>query len=743
MPVRSLDVGEGPVLVEARDLLGFIRDIPLFRMHSEQERGDVLRSAELRRYRSGELVFEQGDPGDRFYVVYSGRVRILIRGGGEERKEVNLGVIAAGGHFGETALITGEPRNAAARAVEDSVLLALDRESFHRVLLATQEQRDTFERFIRSTSIHRFLGSCTDLASVPAQELKQLVLAFQPGSFKAGETVFRQGEAGDRFYLVERGKAKVVRTEGGEQRVLAFLHQGDFFGEKALIEERPRHADVVCLTDLQVYSLSHEAFDSLLRGTPRLRKVIEDRIRSYSSEAAPPIAYQERVKQEMAGDRSMQVEEQPAEVGPAAAKPDGPHPSWRRRLRFPFIEQYDEMTCGTTCLMMIARYYGKEFSSARLRDLASVDQTGASLANLQFAAEQVGFATRALRLTYESLRSVHHPCIIHWRGYHYVVVYKVDARHAWIADPGLGLRKLSREEVCQNWHGIAMVLEPGPALARQKDERASLRGFLSYVKPYRAILAEIFLASVLLNLLGLASPVFTQVVVDNVLGRDNPSVLNMMLVGMLLVLLFRVLVSGARAYLIAHTSLRMDLRMLSVFYRHMLALPLGYYKVRRIGDFISRFTDNSKIREFLANTALSLVLDSVMIAVCLGLMFWYSAQMTLLALLLVPAVVIITAVFTPLLRRLNIDSLAAGAESGSELIESIAGIDTVKAMGLEHRSRRRWEDKFTKALNLELRLSRTTIVYEGLGELVGTLAPTLLLWVGAYKVMQGALTSAS
>jgi ATP-binding cassette subfamily B protein len=122
------------------------------------------------------------------------------------------------------------------------------------------------------------------------------------------------------------------------------------------------------------------------------------------------------------------------------------------------------------------------------------------------------------------------------------------------------------------------------------------------------------------------------------------------------------------------------------------------------------------------------------------MMFYYDVRMTLLALLLVPAVVLITAVFTPLVRRLTMESLTAGAESGSELIEAISGIDTVKAMGLEQRARRRWEDKFTRALNLELRLSRTTIFYEGCGELVGSLAPTLLLWVGARQVLQGALS---
>ncbi len=725
---------------EINNLLGFVRQIPLFRMHSESELEELLKLVEMRRLRSGELVFQQGDRGEHFYIVYSGRVRILIRNA--ERKEVNLGVVTAGGHFGETALITDEPRNAVARAVEESVLLVMAKATFFRYLLATQEHRDYFDRFIRSSSIHRFLGTCTDLAAVPAQELRSLVLSFQPESFAAGQLVFRQGEPAEKFYLIEHGKVRVVRTDNGQPKLLNFLHDGDFFGEKALVENRDRHADIICLTDCKLFSLTREKFAAIFQTSSRLRQVIEDRIRSYGNDT-PPIVYHETIKQEMAADKQTSFHEclTPESHVPSTRSVAVRQASFfRRHLRFPFIEQYDEMSCGPTCLMMIARYYGKNFSSARIRELASVDQTGASLADLAFAAEQVGFATRVLKLTYETLQTVHHPCIIHWRGFHFVIVYKTNAKYAWIADPGLGLRKISRQEVCENWKGITLVLEPGPELERQKDDRVSARHFVQYITPHKRILLEVFFASVLLNLLGLASPIFTQNVVDNVLGHNNPSLLNLMLVGMILVLVFRVLINSLRAYLIAHTSIRIDLRMLTVFYRHMLALPLGYFKARRIGDFISRFADNGKVREFLADTALSMVLDCIMILVYLALMFYYNVQMTLLALLLVPVVIVITAVFTPLLRRLTIDYLTAASESESDLIESIAGIDTVKAMGLEHRERTRWEDKFTKSLNIELRLTKTTIAYEALGDFAGTFSTTLILWVGAYKVMQGDLS---
>lgn len=728
--------------MEIESLSRFIKQNPLFSTCPERDITALLDHAGLESISAGNLVFNQGDLADKFYLVYSGRIRILLKS--ENRREINLGVMKKGDHFGETALVTGDTRDAAARAVEDSVLLSINKDLFNRHLLSNPSQKEYFDQSIHSASIHRFMKSCTGLSVVPAERLRKLALSAKREFFQKDAAVFRQGTEPDKFYLIERGKVKVVRREDDGQETTDCFHQGDLFGEQALMDRTVRYADAICLTDCHLFSFSKEAFESLLGTCPKLRNVFENRMRSYGT-VKSPTPYQELIKQESAAQKEIKDKEETSKEQKVPVKEKKEQSQkrasfYRQHIRFPFIRQHDELTCGTTCLMMIGKYYGKNFASNRLRELAHVDLSGVSLANMASAAEQLGFTTRARKLDYDTLMSALQPCIVHWQGNHYIVVFRINAKHVWVADPALGLRKYNRKYFLDNWNGITLTLEPTPKFETEVEDRSSFRNFIQFITPYKLILFEIFLASLLLNVFGLATPIFTQNVIDKVLGHHNTSMLNIMLIGMMLVLIFRILVSIVRQYLIVHTSMKIDLSMLVAFYKHLLALPLGYFKVRKIGDFMARFGENEKIRNFLTNTALTLVLDTILTAVYISMMFYYNVQLAGLTLLFVPVFVGITLVFTPILKRLNIDSFAAHAESKSKLIESINAIDTVKAMNAEHQTRWTWEDKFVKSLNVDFRLSNTVIYFNSLADFVGTLSSTFILWFGAHKVMQGALS---
>jgi ATP-binding cassette subfamily B protein len=716
--------------------------VPLFSIYEDKVLADLMQVAQLKSVSAGELVFDQDDVGDSFYIVYSGKIRILKKN--EQGKEINLGVSTRGDHFGETALITENPRNAAARAVEDSILISIDKSSFNDYLFVRPESREYFDKFIRYTSINHFLRTCTNLAVVPPRDLQELLRKFESEFYKEGDVVFRQGAESDKFYLIESGKVKVVVWDENKQEIVNFLREGDFFGEKALVEDTRRTADVICLTDCHLFSLKKEDFSQLVIKSPKMRKVIEDRINSYLTKS-PPIPYKEMIKQELAALKDIKVKKDISkeDITPSKKKKTffkGFSSFYRQHVSFPFVKQHDQMTCGTTCIMMIARYYGKHFSSSRLRELAHVDLSGSSMANLASAAEQLGFSTRGMKLTYDDLMSVELPCIIHWQGYHYIAVYKIDKQNIWIADPAVGLRKYKKDYFVENWNGITLTLEPGPEFEQQEEDKSSFRNFLPFIRPYKLILFEIFIASLILNVFGLATPIFTQNVVDKVLIHRNTSMLNILLIGMLIVLVFRVLTMIIRQYLIIHTSMKIDLRMLVFFYKHMLALPLGYFKVRKIGDFITRFGENMKIRNFLTNTALTIVLDTILIVVYLSLMFYYNIQMTMLVLFFIPVFIVMTMVFTPILKRLNIDSFSARAESESHLIESINAIDTIKAMNVEYKTRWKWEDKFIKSLNIDFKLYNTGMYFHSMGDFIATLSSTLILWYGAQKVIQGAVS---
>jgi len=726
--------------IEDQGFLGFVKKIPLFSLYANEEIAELMAKAEPSSVRAGGIIFNQGDPGNKLYVIYKGKIRILQKG--EDGKEINLGVRTRGDHFGETALITGHPRNASARAVEDSILISIHGDSFTDFLLDKPKLREYFDKFIKHTSIHQFLKSFTDMAVATPQELQDLSARFKAEYYNAGDAVIRQGADPDRFYIVESGKLKVVRWEGKTSHTVNLLRKGDFFGEKALFEDTQRYADVVCLTDCQVLSLSREDFSTLVQKSPKIKKIIEDRIQSYTKK--PPIPFTEVIKQELAAQKRIEVSKGlPGKE--AVTQPRRKHfkrfaSLYRRHIRFPFIEQYDEMTCGTTAIMMIAKYYGKSFSSNRLRDLAHVDLSGASMAGLASAAEQLGFSTRGVKLDYNALMSVDLPGIVHWQGYHFIVVYKINEKYVWVSDPALGHRKYRRDYFDKNWNGITLIIEPTVEFEKAKEDRSSFKNFIPFVTPYKLVLFEIFVASLLLNMFGLASPVFTQNIVDKVLTHNNMSMLNIMLIGMLIVLVFRILTTMVRQYLIIHTGMKIDLRMLVQFYKHMLALPLGYFKVRKIGDFIARFGENLKIRNFLTETALTMVLDSVLIIVYLALMFYYNAKLTMVSLIFIPFCLVLTLIFTPILKKMNVNSFAAQADSESHLIESVNAIDTIKSMHTEYQTRWKWEDKFIKSLNIDFKLVNTAMVFNSIGDFVTTLSSTFILWYGATIVMKAEMT---
>ena len=645
---------------------------------------------------------------------------------------------------GRRPLSPGKPHAETARAAEDGLLVAIGGEAFNHFLLGKPKLREYFDKSIRYASIFRFLKTSSGLSAASPAELQDFAKRLKAEYFNEGDAVFRQGAEAETFYLIESGKLKVVRWEDRKSRTVDFLREGDFFGEREILEKTPRSADVVCLTPCQLLALGRDDFLEIVRTAPKILKVIEEKSGSRGADRGS-VRFTEVIKQELAALKPITVQAKaPDEV--LAAPPEKRRRLrrlrgfFRRRVRFPFIEQYDEMTCGTTCIMMIAKYYGKYFSSARLRDLAHVDLSGSSLAGLASAAEQLGFSTRGMKLDYESLRSITLPCIVHWKGFHFVVVYRIDEKHVWVCDPALGHRKFAKAAFLDAWKGITLTLEPRVEFESQKEDKTSFKNFIGFVLPYKAVLFEVLLASLLLNIFGLATPIFTQNIVDKVLVHQNTSMLNVMFIGMLIVAVFRILTQIVRQYLIVHTGMKIDLRMLVQFYKHLLALPLGYFKVRKIGDFISRFNENMKIRSFLTETALSIVLDAVLIVVYFLLMFAYSPKLTGLVFIFVPLFVLLTAVFTPVLKRLNIDAWTARTESHSHLIESIHGIETVKAMNIEYPTRWKWENKFIKSLNIDFKLLNAGLYFSSLGDFVGTLSTTFILWFGARTVMQGGMS---
>jgi ATP-binding cassette subfamily B protein len=432
-------------------------------------------------------------------------------------------------------------------------------------------------------------------------------------------------------------------------------------------------------------------------------------------------------------------ETQPAEQ--AEHRLSAPAPAWRRFFGvYPFVAQHDETDCAAACLAMITRYHGVPVGVARLRDLANVDHDGATLWSVAQAGEKLGFHSRGLQLSYQALAEISTPAIVHWEGFHYIVLYEAGEKRVVVGDPGIGIRKLGVDEFRRGWTGRALELVPTDRLRQTRPARRSYARFVGVLRPYRMLMAEVVAASLLLNLFGLALPLFTQVIIDRVVVFRSVELLDMMLLGMLLIALFQAATTGIRRLLLIHVATHADVRLLSDFLRHVMSLPMRFFDLRRVGDVLSRVEENEKIREAMVGTIPGLALDLTLALGYLGLLGYYNLRLTAVVVLAIPLFVALMVGFTPALRRNRKEWFAKSAEQWSYLIESITGIATVKSMAIEAPVRWKWENLFVESVILGRREAHLEAAYSTGTGLVTTAASVLLLWYGAREVLGDAMS---
>jgi subfamily B ATP-binding cassette protein HlyB/CyaB len=264
--------------------------------------------------------------------------------------------------------------------------------------------------------------------------------------------------------------------------------------------------------------------------------------------------------------------------------------------------------------------------------------------------------------------------------------------------------------------------------------------FIPAVVKYRKMLAEVLMISLVLQLIGLATPMFFQVVMDKVLVNHAMQTLNVIAVGLVGATLFEAVLTAIRTYVFAHTSSKIDVELGARLFRHLLNLPVAYFQARRVGDSVARIRELENIRAFLTGNAMTLVLDLAFSFVLLSVMLWYSPRLTLIVVLSVPCYLGWSLILTPVLRgRLN-DKFNRGAENQSFLVETISGIETVKAMAVEPRWQRKWEKQLASYVSAGLSASNVALVASGGVTLISKLVTAAIMWFGAGLVVGGKLS---
>ncbi|MEM8675318.1 MAG: peptidase domain-containing ABC transporter [Cyanobacteria bacterium P01_G01_bin.67] len=420
--------------------------------------------------------------------------------------------------------------------------------------------------------------------------------------------------------------------------------------------------------------------------------------------------------------------------------------SIRQDKKYPLILQRSEENCGAACLATVVKYYGRTFSFHRIREAVGTGQLGTTLLGLRRGAEALGFNARQIRVNtqlVDRLNEAPLPGIIHWKGYHWVVIYGRQGNKYIVADPGVGVHRLSRSELDAGWtNGIMLLLMPDEVrLAALDDDQVNNWGrFWRRVLPYRQILIQAVLINFVIGLLSLAFPFLLQILTDDVLVRGDRQLLTVVAIGVIAMNLFASCCRLVQSNLIAHFAQRLQLGFILEFGRQILQLPLTYYETRRSGEIVSRLRDIRQINNLLTQTVTSLPSQIFIGLISLGLMLTYSSKLTLIAAVMTGLMFIPVMLFLPTLQHKTRTALVLDAENQGFLVETFKGAMTLKTSNASPQAWSELQSRFGRLASVNFRTNQIAIANSLISQFISAISSVILLWFGSSLVISQQLS---
>jgi HlyB family type I secretion system ABC transporter len=696
----------------------------------------------------GDLIVKQGDSANAFYILISGRARV-VKSGANNGEEIVLGTLRPGDSFGEAALSEGGTRSATVRCSTRVEVLRLDRVEFLALTEAVPELREYMQVTRRARTLQSFLYEFSNFGRLPTPALRGMIEKLEQVQFQKGNLIIKEGDAAGPMYILEKGRARAFTQNNGAQVNLAFYRDGDFFGELSILNGSPRAASVEAYSDCDVLALNPDAVRNLKQAYPEFGKLLEERLAQYQAKAAAriPLDFTEELvpaetltHNKVALDGKFAVKETEGVEAPFADE-EGHFRKKKKPIRkFEFIQQIDEMDCGAASLGMICRHFGRKVSLARIRQLCHTATDGTSLKALCRAAVELGLAARALKVSLRNLPVMPLPAIVHWEGNHWMVLYDVEETQVRVADPGLGLRKIPLKEFEQKWSGYAALFDYTIAFEQAPESKPGLSWVWPFLAKFRSILIKVLGLAAAVSFLQLLFPVFTQMVVDKVIVENDIGLLKTIIFGMVAAIIFVQLAAIAQEYLLAFAAVRLDTAILDFLSRRLLSLPMSYFTSRRTGDIQRRLDGARQVRQFAIQHGIGALLAMVHLIGAIVLMLLYSIWLTLAFLITIPLYAGLMYFSLKVLRPLFAEVEESQGKYSSHQIDAIKGIEAVKAAAAESVFRDTMLNEFLAVSKKIFRSNFVVMSYDSVLQTIGLISTAIFLWVGANQVINGNLS---
>lgn len=411
------------------------------------------------------------------------------------------------------------------------------------------------------------------------------------------------------------------------------------------------------------------------------------------------------------------------------------------KRNYPFVRGRGSVEATSACFQMLSQYFGMPFRRDIIRRVITTQEARSgnlSLMHCGAVAELMGLSVQLVNVPSMAVTRLPTPALLSWQD-SFAILYESSERELVLAVPESGIKRIKPSRFIESWgdEGQALLLK---ATKSTPQERFGLNWFIPSIIRYRRVLTEVLIASFFVQLFGLANPLMIQLIIDKVIVQNSIDTLHVLGVLLLALAAFEALLTSLRTYLFVDTTNRIDMALGSEIIDHLLRLPLRYFERRPVGELATRIGELENIRQFLTGTALTVVLDAVFSVVYIVVMFIYSWLLTLVTLAVIPLFVALTVFFSPIMRRQLRTKAERQAETQSYLVEVLSGISTVKAQNIELRARWKWQERYGRYVSDGFKNVLTSTAASSLSNFLNKLSALLVLWVGAYLVLDGQLS---
>ncbi len=410
------------------------------------------------------------------------------------------------------------------------------------------------------------------------------------------------------------------------------------------------------------------------------------------------------------------------------------------RRRVPSIRQMEEADCAAVCLAMVLGYLGRRVHLGELREMTGTGRDGVSALSITNAARAYGLRARGVQADLGDLRQLPRGSILHWQFSHFVVFERTTRNGIRVVDPAHGRRTVPMDELRRAYTGVAVMFEPTERFDRGGSRAKGTYRYLRPTLKQSRNLSRVIATSVVIRLVALALPLLTALIVDEIVPHGDRQLLIAVTVGIVGVVAYQFLSGLLRSNLLLELRTRLDMGLTMGFVDHLVRLPYSFFLRRSSGDLMMRLESNSAVRDILTTGTMSALLDGAFASLYLILLFFVSIPLAIAVLVIALIEIATMALSWRRSQRLMSETLQAQADTQSYAYELLAGIETLKASGAEHRAADRWSGLFADQVNRELARGRLTSAVEAIMSTLRIAAPLTILMIGALQVLAGSLS---